>query len=153
MDKIDLKKKIINVCEPKLTNKAKKYVLDCIESEWVSSSGKYLDEFEKKWSSYCGAKEGISVTSGTTALQVSFKSLNLKSGDEVIMPSFTIISCAMAIIEAGGTPILVDCDLKDWNMIPEEVINKISKKTKAIIITHIYGFPVNLNKILYIVSK
>jgi len=153
LDKIDLKKKIINVCEPKLTNKAKKYVLDCIESEWVSSSGKYLDEFEKKWSSYCGAKEGISVTSGTTALQVSFKSLNLKSGDEVIMPSFTIISCAMAIIEAGGTPILVDCDKDTWCMNVDEVKKKITKRTKAILVVHMFGHPVDMDGIMSLAKE
>ena len=148
-----MKKKIINVCEPKLTNKAKKYVLDCIESEWVSSSGKYLDEFEKKWSSYCGAKEGISVTSGTTALQVSFKSLNLKSGDEVIMPSFTIISCAMAIIEAGGTPILVDCDKDTWCMNVDEVKKKITKRTKAILVVHMFGHPVDMDGIMSLAKE
>ena len=111
-----MKKKIINVCEPLLSQKAQKYVLDCVRSECVSSSGKYLDQFEKKWASYCGAKEGIAVSSGTTALQVAFKSLGLKKGDEVIMPSFTIISCATAVIEAGGKPVLVDCDKHTWCM-------------------------------------
>ena len=92
--------KKIQVCEPLITKNAKKYLKDCIDSEWISSSGKYLEAFEKKWASYCGAKDGIAVTNGTSALQVAFKSLNLKPGDEVIMPSFTIISCATAIIEA-----------------------------------------------------
>ena len=83
----------------------KKYINDCIDTEWISSAGKYLEDFEKKWAKYCGADEGIAVTNGTSALQVAFKSLNLQPGDEVIMPSFTIISCATAIIEAGGKPI------------------------------------------------
>ena len=96
------KKKIINVSEPLLSKNAKKYLNKCIDSEWISSSGKYLENFERKWSSYCGAIEGVAVTNGTSALQVAFKSLDLKPGDEVIMPSFTIISCAIAIIEAGG---------------------------------------------------
>ena len=108
------KKKIINVCEPLLTPNAEKYVMDCIKTEWISSAGKYLENFEKNWAKYCGANDGISVTNGTSALQVAFKSLDLKPGDEVIMPSFTIISCATAVIEAGGIPVLVDCYKDNW---------------------------------------
>ena len=123
---IDSKKKIIHVSEPLISGNARKYLLDCIDSEWVSSAGKYLENFEKKWASYCGAKEGIAVTSGTSALQVAFKSLNFKPGDEVIMPSFTIISCATAILEAGGKPVLVDCYPDTWCMNISEVMKKIN---------------------------
>ena len=140
--------KKIQVCEPLITKNAKKYLKDCIDSEWISSSGKYLEAFEKKWASYCGAKDGIAVTNGTSALQVAFKSLNLKPGDEVIMPSFTIISCATAIIEAGGTPVLVDCYKDTWCLNIEQVEKKINKKTKALLVVHMFGHPAEMDSIM-----
>ncbi len=145
--------KKIQVCEPLITKNAKKYLKDCIDSEWISSSGKYLEAFEKKWASYCGAKDGIAVTNGTSALQVAFKSLNLKPGDEVIMPSFTIISCATAIIEAGGTPVLVDCYKDTWCLNIEQVEKKINKKTKALLVVHMFGHPAEMDSIIKIVKK
>ena len=148
-----MKKKIINVSEPKLSNKTKEYVLDCIQTEWISSSGSYLEAFEKKWAKYCNKKYAVSVTSGTAALIVALKSLNLKSGDEVIMPSFTIISCALAVIEAGGKPVLADCDLDTWCIQPNEIKKKISNRTKAILIVHMFGHPVNIDEIKKITKK
>ena len=148
-----MKKKIINVSEPKLSNKTKEYVLDCIQTEWISSSGSYLETFEKKWANYCNKKYAVSVTSGTAALIVALKSLNLKSGDEVIMPSFTIISCALAVIEAGGKPVLADCDLDTWCIQPNEIKKKISNRTKAILIVHMFGHPVNIDEINKITKK
>ena len=150
---IILKKKIINVSEPKLSNKTKEYVLDCIQTEWISSSGSYLETFENKWAKYCNKKYAVSVTSGTAALIVALKSLNLKSGDEVIMPSFTIISCALAVIEAGGKPVWADCDLDTWCIQPNEIKNKISNRTKAILIVHMFGHPVNIDEIKKIIKN
>ena len=149
---IDLKKKI-NVCEPLITKNAKKYINDCIDSEWISSAGKYLEDFEKKWSNYCGSDEGIAVTNGTSALQVAFKSLNLQSGDEVIMPSFTIISCATAIIEAGGKPVLVDCYPDTWCLNIEQMKEKINNRTKAILVVHMFGHPAEMDPIIKIVKR
>ena len=148
-----MKKKIINVSEPKLSNKAKDYVLDCLKTEWISSSGSYLETFERKWAKYCNKKYAVSVTSGTAALIVAFKALNLKPGDEVIMPSFTIISCALAIIEAGGKPILADCDLDTWCIKTDEIKKKISSRTKAILVVHMFGHPVNMDEIKEIVKN
>ncbi len=147
----DIKK--IQVCEPLIAKSAKKYLKDCIDSEWISSSGKYLETFEKKWASYCSAKDGIAVTNGTSALQVAFKSLDLKPGDEVIMPSFTIISCATAIIEAGGKPVLVDCYPDTWCLNIEQVERKINSRTKALLIVHMFGHPADMDSIMSIVKK
>ena len=123
--------KKISVSEPLLNKNAKKYIDDCLKSEWISSAGKYLEDFEKKWATYCMVKEGVAVSNGTSALQIAFKSLELKPGDEVIMPSFTIIYCATAIIETGAKPVLVDCYKDTWCMNVDEVKNKISKKNKG----------------------
>ena len=139
--------KKISVSEPLLNKNTKKYVNNCIESEWISSSGKYLEEFETKWANYCNVKEGIAVSNGTSALQIAFKSLELNPGDEVIMPSFTIISCATAIIEAGGKPILVDCYHDTWCLNIEEVKKRISKRTKAILVVHMFGHPAEMDTI------
>ena len=148
-----MKKKFINVSEPKLSSKTKDYVLDCIKTEWISSSGSYLESFEKKWAKYCDMKYAVSVTSGTAALIVALKALNLKPGDEVIMPSFTIISCALAIIEAGGKPVLADCDLDTWCIKTDEIKRKISSRTKAILIVHMFGHPANIDEIKEIIKN
>jgi len=147
-----LKNQFISVCEPKLNKNTRKYVLDCLKTEWISSSGSYIDLFEKKWGDYCKKKHAVSVTSGTAALIIALKSLELKSGDEVILPSFTIISCVIAVLEAGGKPVLVDCDLSTWCMIPNEIEKKITKKTKAILVVHMFGHPADMDKINQVVQ-
>ncbi len=147
-----MSKKFISVSEPRLSNKTKKYVLDCIKSEWISSSGSYLEKFEKKWAKYCDQKYAVSVTSGTAALIVALKALNLKPGDEVIMPSFTIISCAIAVLEAGAKPVLVDCDLETWCMKMDEVKKKINTRTRVILLVHMFGHPVDVDSIKEIIK-
>ncbi len=144
--------KFISVSEPRLSNKTSKYVLDCIKSEWISSSGSYLEKFEKKWAKYCNQKYAVSVTSGTAALIIALKALDLKAGDEVIMPSFTIISCALAVIEAGAKPVLVDCELDTWCMKTSEIKKKISSRTRAILIVHMFGHPADMDDIKKIIK-
>ena len=148
-----LANKIFNVSEPKLSKKTIDYVLDCLRTEWISSSGSYLETFEKKWAKYCNKKYAVSVTSGTAALIVALKALNLRPGDEVIMPSFTIISCALAILEAGAKPILADCELDTWCIKTDEIKKKITSRTKAILIVHMFGHPVNMDEIKEIVKN
>ena len=135
-----------------MSNKTSKYVLDCIKSEWISSSGSYLEKFEKKWAKYCNQKYAVSVTSGTAALIIALKALDLKAGDEVIMPSFTIISCALAVIEAGAKPVLVDCELDTWCMKTSEIKKKISSRTRAILIVHMFGHPADMDDIKKIIK-
>ena len=147
-------RKKIPVSEPRINKKkAGKYLLDCLKTEWVSSSGKYLDKFESEWSKYCNRKYSVCVSSGTAALQVAFKSIDIKPGDEVILPSFTIISCIIAIIEAGAIPVLVDCEKDTWCMKVDEVIKKINSKTKAILLVHMFGHPVDMNPILKFIKN
>ena len=140
--------KFIPVNIPKLTKQEIKNINICLRTNWISSEGKFVKEFEKKFSSFNKRKYGIAVSSGTAALEVAIKSLNLKKGTEVIIPSFSIISTALCVVKCGLKPILIDCNLETWNVDAEKVINKISNKTSAIIITHIYGLPVNLSKII-----
>ena len=142
--------KFIPVNTPKLHVLEKKYVKECISTNWVSSEGKFVKLFEKNFSSFNKRKFGVAVTNGTAALEIAVKSLNLKKNSEVLIPSFSIISTANAVIKNNLKPILIDCDLDTWNINIEETIKKITKRTKAIIITHIYGLPVDLDKILKI---
>ena len=131
----------------------KKYLLKCLKDNWISSSGYFLNRFESGMAKYLNKKFAVSVINGSAALEVAIKSLKLKKGDEVIMPTFTIISCANAIIKEGLKPVLVDCNCDDWNMDLSNIEKKITKKTKVILVVHIYGMPVNMEKIMEIKKK
>ena len=152
--KLKLKKiKFIPVNVPKIFSQEKAYVNDCLKSGWISSEGAYVKKFENSFSKYNTRNYGIAVSSGTAALEIALKSLNLKAKDEVIIPTFSIISTALCVIKLGLKPILVDVEMSTWNMNPDQVLNKITKKTKAIIVTHIYGFPVDMKKIIQVAKK
>lgn len=151
---------MIPVNEPLIGAKEIEYVNDCLQTGWISSAGRYIEEFEEKWARYCGMKYGIAMSNGTTALQSAVACINLQPGDKVIMPSFTIISCAQAIIYNGGVPILVDCDPRTWcmdiNQVREKVEAEIKSgdgKLKAIMPVHIYGHPVDMDPILELAEK
>ncbi len=148
-----LKNKFIPVNVPKIFKDEKKFVKDCLTSGWISSEGPFVKKFEKSFANYNNMKFGVAVSSGTAALEIALKSLSLKKGDQVIIPTFSIISTALCVVKLGLKPVLVDINLNNWNMDTEQIIKKINKKTKAIIVTHIYGFPVDLNKILKILKK
>ena len=145
--------KFIPVNIPKIFKNEKRYVNQALRTNWISSEGPFVKKFEKNFSIYNKKKFGVAVSNGTAALEIAIKSLNLKKGSEVIIPAFSIISTANAVIKNKLKPILVDCDLETWNMRSDETLKKITKKTKAIIITHIYGLPVDLKKILQIAKK
>jgi len=144
---------MIPVCEPLITEREIELVIDCLRTGWISSSGKYLEQFEKGWASYCGVRHGIAVSNGTTALQIAVRLLELKPGEEVIMPTFTIISCAQAILYCGGIPVFVDSDKRSWQMDTSQIESKITSKTRAIMVVHIYGHPANMEPIIEIAKK
>ncbi len=141
-------KKFIPIAEPLLNGNELKYVQDCIKTGWISSRGKYVEEFEKKFSKYCGCRSGVAVNSGTTALHLALASLGIKKGDEVIIPSFTMISTAGAVVYTGARPVLVDAESKTWNINPDKIEEKITRNTKAIVPVHIYGHPCEMDKIV-----
>lgn len=144
---------MIPVNKPLFSGNESKYLLNCIKSGWISSGGQYVKKFEKKFASYIGRKFSTSVSNGSVALEIAFKALNLKPGSEVILPTFTIISCCNAIIKAGLKPVLVDCDKDTFNMNIDHVKNKINKNTSAILMVHIYGITVDVDKILKLAKK
>jgi perosamine synthetase len=143
----------IPVNEPLLNGNEKKYLCECIDTGWISSEGPFVKEFENKMSATVGRKYGIAVSNGTAALEVAAMAISIQPGDEVIMPTFTIISCAMAITKLGGVPVLVDSDPDTWNMQVNDIEAKITSKTKAIMVVHIYGLPVEMDKVLELAHK
>jgi len=144
---------MIPVNEPLLDGNELKYVNDCLKTGWISSAGKYIDQFERSWADYCGMKHGIAVSNGTVALQVAARCLGLKAGDEVIMPTFTIISCALALIDCGAKPVLVDSDPRTWTIDVSKIEEKITKNTKAIMPVHIYGHSCDMDPIWDLAKK
>ncbi len=144
---------MIPVNEPALLGRELEYVAECVRSGWISSGGRFIEQFEQSWAEYCGRRYGIAVSSGTTALQTALRCLELSPGDEVIMPSFTIISCALAVVDCGAVPVLVDCDQKTWCMDLEQVARKVGPRTKVVMPVHIYGHPVNMEHLLEVAGE
>lgn len=144
---------MIPVNEPLLNGREKELLAQCIDTGWISSDGPFVREFEENFSGYIGVQHGIAVCNGTAALEAALYGIGIKTGDEVIMPSFTIISCAIAALRLGATPVLVDIDPETWNMDTSQIESKITSKTKAIMPVHIYGHPVDMDPVFEIAKK
>lgn len=143
----------IPVNEPLLNGNEKKYLCECIDTGWISSEGPFVKEFEKRMSATVNRKYGVAVSNGTAALEVAMRAIEIGKGDEVIMPTFTIISCAMAVTKLGAVPVLVDSNIDDWNMNVDDIEAKITARTKAIMVVHLYGLPVKVDKVLELANK
>jgi perosamine synthetase len=118
---------VITVNKPLLLGNEKKYLLNCIKTGWISSEGPYVKKFEKKFASFINRKFSATVSNGSAALEIALRALKLKKGSEVILPTFTIISCCNAIINAGLKPVLVDCSRTTWNMDVRKFKKKLQK--------------------------
>jgi perosamine synthetase len=127
---------MIPVNRPRLNGHEKQYLAECIESGWISSDGPFVRRFEEQFAAGVGRKHGIAVANGSAALDVAVTALGIQKGDEVIMPTFTIISPAASVVRAGGVPVLVDSDRSTWNMDPAQIEARITEKTKAILAVH-----------------
>lgn len=145
-------KNIIQVCEPDLSKKVEKYIQEAIRSSWISCRGEFLDKFEALFAKKVGAKYAVAVNSGTSALHLAMAVLGLEPGDEVIVPTFTMISTVFAISYMGAKPVFVDSD-EYYQINVNQIEEKITKKTKAILPVHIYGHPVDMDKIEAIAKK
>lgn len=143
----------IPVNTPLLNPKSKEYLNQCIDEGWISSEGDFVSKFETAFSNYVDRKFGIAVMNGTAALEMAVRALELKPRDEVIIPTFCIISCAAAVIRNNLTPVLVDCDPYTFNTTAELIKQKITKKTKAIMVVHTYGLPVKMDEIINLAKK
>ncbi|MFA4992233.1 MAG: DegT/DnrJ/EryC1/StrS family aminotransferase [Candidatus Omnitrophota bacterium] len=147
------KGKFIPVNEPLLSGNELKYVSDCVRTSWISSSGDYLDRFESRWAEYCGQKYGVGVCNGTAALELAVEACGFPAGSEIILPSFTIISCAQAITRSGCVPVLVDCDPETYCMDVSQIESKITGRTAAIMPVHIYGHACDMDPIMDIAER
>lgn len=143
----------IPVNEPLLNGNELRYLEECIRSGWISSEGPFVTRFEQEMAARVERRHGIAVTNGTAALEAAVVALGLGSGDEVIMPTFTIISCASAVVRAGATPVLVDSCSQTWNMDVEKIEARITPRTKAILVVHIYGLPTDMEPVLALAKK
>lgn len=153
VSELDLSGRIIPVCEPTLSGKEKEYVLDCLESNWISSAGKYIPAFEEKFAAECGCKYGVACANGTVALHLGLAALGLEPGDEVILPTFTMIATINAVTYTGATPVLIDSEPDTWNMDVEQLAAKITPKTKVIIPVHTYGHPVDMDPLMKLAER
>jgi perosamine synthetase len=127
--------------------------MDALRSGWISGAGPHIEAFETQWADYCGRQYGVALANGTVALQVAVALLDLQPGDEVIMPTFTIISCALPVVLAGAVPVLVDCDPLTWTMDVNQVEARITPRTRAVMPVHIYGHPVDMDPLLDLAER
>lgn len=147
-----MQNKLIPVAQPALKGNEKKYVLDCIDTSWISSNGKYIDLFEKAFAKFVNRKYAISCCNGTVAIHLALLAKNIKKGDEIIVPTLTYIATANAVSYCGAKPVLVDCD-ETWNIDPKKIEANITKKTKGIIVVPLYGYPCDMDPILKLAKK
>lgn len=143
---------MIPVNEPFIGEREKQYVSECLETGWISSAGRFIPEFENRFAQYCGRQYGVSVNNGSNALIAAFRALELPPGSEVIMPSFTIISCALACVYNGLVPVFADACPDTWNMDLDWVKRKLSPRTRAIMAVHIYGHPSDMDSLMELAS-
>ncbi len=132
---------------PSLNGNEKKYVDECIDTTWISSRGHFVTDFENLFASYIGMKYATGVCNGTVAIHLAMVALGIKTGDEVIVPTFTYVASANPILMVGATPVFVDSRKDSWQMDPEDVRRKITDKTKAIVAVHLYGHPCDMDAI------
>jgi perosamine synthetase len=140
--------KPIPVNEPLLNGNERTYLAECIDTGWISSEGPFVNRLEQGMAALTGRRHGVAMTNGSAALDAAVAALGLAAGDEVILPTFTIISCAAAVVRAGAMPVVVDCDPDTWNMSVAEVERAITPRTRAIMPVHIYGLPVEMGPLL-----
>jgi perosamine synthetase len=144
---------IIPVCEPRLDGNELRYVTQCIESNWISSAGDFIPKFEAAFARACGVRYGVACANGTVALHLALAALGIGPGDEVIVPTFTMIATANAVTYTGADVVLVDSEPETWNMDVRQVEAKITERTKAIIPMHTYGHPVDMDPLLEIARR
>ena len=136
---------MIPVAEPCLGEEELKNVIEALKSGWISSKGKFIEEFEREFAKYCGVKYGVATANGTVALHLALKSLGIGKSDEVIVPTLTFVATANAVVHCNAKPVFVDSHPEYWCMDPEKVEEKITKNTKAMIVVHLYGHPCDMD--------
>lgn len=144
---------LVPVNEPLLDGKEKQYLAECIDSGWISSEGPFVAEFERRFARRTGRAHGIAVSNGTAAIDAAVEALGIGPGDEVVMPAFTIISCIAQVVRCGATPVLVDSDPATWNMDVARIGECVTPRTRAIMVVHTYGLPVDMDPVLELADR
>jgi perosamine synthetase len=148
-----MSKRFIPVAAPVLQGNEKAYVLDCLESTWISSTGKYIEQFEAAFAEFCGVQQALSCSNGTTALHLALMALGIGPGDEVIVPTLTFVATANAVTYCGARPVFVDAEPNTWNINPALIEAKITPRTRGIIVVHLFGHPVDMDPVLSLASR
>ena len=148
-----MNKKFIPVSEPFLRATEREFLMDAFDSGWISASGPYNKKLEDEFSKFCGVNYGSTVSNGTVAIHLAVRALELQKGDEVIVPNFNGIYGVYALMYEGVIPIPVDAEFDTWNINPELIEEKITNKTKAIMVVHLYGHPCDMDRIQEIADK
>lgn len=143
----------VRVAEPVLDGNEGKYVLNCLEENWISSRGKYIDQFEKLLADYCGTKQAVVTNNGTTSLHLALVACGVQAGDEVIMPTLSYVATANSAVYCGARPVFVDCEPIYFSMDPNKIEAVITERTKAIMTVPLYGHPVDMDPIQEIADK
>ncbi len=146
-------REFIPVSEPSLGDLERDALVRCIESGWISSEGPEVERFEHEMAAFAGREHGIAVSSGTAALDIAVAVLGIGPGDEVIVPTFTIISCVLQVVRSGATPVFIDADPNTWNIDVPSVAERITSRTKAMIIPHTYGLPADMAPLLDLAAE
>ncbi|HYN89106.1 MAG TPA: DegT/DnrJ/EryC1/StrS family aminotransferase, partial [Ardenticatenaceae bacterium] len=153
VSEVDLEHGIIPVCEPTLKGNEARYLMECLESNWISSAGKFIPKFEQAFAAKCGCDYGVAVANGTVAVHLALATLGIGPGDEVILPTFTMIATINAVTYTGATPVLVDSELETWNLDVEQVAARITPRTRAILLVHTYGHPVCMQPLCQLANQ
>ncbi len=143
----------IPIYQPDLSGNEKKYLIECVDSTWISGKGRFVDEFERSFAKYINIRYASAACNGTVALHLALAALGLKEGDEVIVPSFTYIASVNSITYTGASPVFADSLKNTWQLDPEDVKKKITSKTKAIMLVHLYGYPCDVTKFIKIAKE
>jgi len=143
----------IPVAAPIIGGNEKAYVMDCLESTWISSTGEYVERFETGFAEFCGVEHAISCSNGTTALHLALLALGLGPGDEVIVPTLTFVATANAVSYCGARPVFVDSEPGTWNIDPQLIEEKVTPRTKGIIAVHLFGHPADMDRILAVARR
>lgn len=143
----------IPVYKPSLFGNEKKYVNDCLDSTWISSKGKFINTFEQEFSKFIGSSYAATVTNGTVALHVALRSLGIKENDEVLVPTLTYIASVNAIAYCNAKVVFLDSDPLTWQLATKEIERKVTEKTKAIVVVHLYGNSCDMDEIIALYKK
>lgn len=145
--------RFIPVAAPALVGNEKAYVLDCLESTWISSTGHYIERFEAAFAEFCGVPYAVSCCTGTAALHLALLVLGVGPGDEVIIPTLTYVATANAVTYCGARPVFVDSEPDTWNLDPLLIEERVTPHTKGIVVVHLYGHPVDMDPVLHTARK